>query len=151
LAANSLQESTGTTRNRIFIGSSILFNILVSVIYVYSKLDQMTLVQIIGVPIILLIIPFTYTLREFLKNNEEKRIIYSNVVIIFYLLLELFLDYVLFFPFRENLVTHIPYILVFYAAEFSIIGVSFRLNRRMGFVVLFTFFVLIGCLIFSYS
>ncbi len=111
----------------------------------------MTLVQIIGVPIILLIIPFTYTLREFLKNNEEKRIIYSNVVIIFYLLLELFLDYVLFFPFRENLVTHIPYILVFYAAEFSIIGVSFRLNRRMGFVVLFTFFVLIGCLIFSYS
>lgn len=86
-----------------------------------------------------MIIPFTYTLVEFLKYKAEKRIIYSNAMIIFYLLLELFLDYVLFFPFRENLVTHIPYILVFYAAEFSIIGVSFRLNRRMGFGVLLTF------------
>jgi hypothetical protein len=122
----------------------------VSAVYVFSKLDQMTLVQAIGVPIIMLIIPFTYTLKEFLKENKEKRIIFSNAVIILYLLIELLLDYILLIPFRENLAMHIPYILVFYAAEFSIIGISFKLNRRMGFVVLFTFFVLIGCLIFSY-
>jgi hypothetical protein len=140
-----------TIRDTIFIGSSILFNILVSAVYVFSKLNQMLLVRIIGAPIIMLIIPFAYTLNRFLKDNEEKRIIYSNAVIIFYLLLELLLDYVLLIPFREILVMHIPYILVFYAAEFSTIGVSFRLNRMMGFVVLFTFFVLIGCLVFSYS
>lgn len=98
----------------------------------------------------MLIIPFTYTLNRFLKDNEEKRITYSNAVIILYLLLELLLDYVLLIPFREILGMHIPYILVFYAAEFSIIGVSFKLNRRMGFLVLATFFVLLGCLIFSY-
>ncbi len=121
-----------------------MFNILVSAVYVFSKFDQMTLVRVIGVPIIILIIPFTYTLIEFLKGDEEKRIIISNIVIILYLLLELLLDYILFIPFRENLIMHISYILVFYAAEFSIIGVSFRLNRRMGFIVLFTFFVLMG-------
>lgn len=99
----------------------------------------------------MLIIPFTYTLNRFLKDHEEKRIIFSNSAIIVYLLLELLLDYVLLIPFREILTIHVLYILVFYAAEFSIIGVSFRLNRGMGFVVLFTFFVLIGCLIFSYS
>ena len=85
-----------------------------------------------------------------MKTKEEKRIIYSNVLIIFYLLLELLLDYVLLIPFREILALHVPYILVFYAAEFSIIGVSFRLDRKMGFVVLATFFVLLGCLVFSY-
>jgi hypothetical protein len=137
-------------RDGVFIASSILFNILVSAIYVFSKLDQMTAVQSIGVPIILLIIPFTYTLKGFLKAKEEKRIIFSNVVIILYLLLELLLDYVLLIPFREILAIHIPYILVFYAAEFSMIGVSFRLNRRVGFVVLTTFFVLLVCLVFSF-
>lgn len=137
-------------RDRVFIASSILFNVLVSAIYVISKLDQMTAVQAIGVPIILLIIPFTYTLKGFLKAREEKRIIFSNMVIILYLLLELLLDYVLLIPFREILAIHIPYILVFYAAEFSMIGVSFRLNRRVGFVVLTTFFVLLVCLVYSY-
>ena len=139
-----------TTRGRVFLASSLLFNIFVSAVYVFSKLD-MTLVRAIGVPIILLIIPFTYTLNGFLRHREETRIIASNALIISYLLLELLLDYVLLIPFRENLAMHIPYILVFYAAEFSIIGVSFRLNRRIGFVILVTFFVLLGCLVFSYS
>ena len=143
-------ESSKATRDALFIASSILLNILVSAVYVFSKLNQMSLVRVIGVPIIMLIIPFAFTLNRFLKDKEEKRIIYSNAVIILYLLLELLLDYVLLIPFREILLMHIPYILVFYAAEFSIIGVSFRLNRRMGFVVLFTFFVLLGCLVFSY-
>ena len=138
-----------TTRGRVFLASSLLFNIFVSAVYVFSKLD-MTLVRIIGGPIILLIIPFMYTLNGFLRHREETRIIVSNALIIIYLLLELLLDYVLQIPFRENLAMHIPYILVFYAAEFSIIGVSFRLNRRMGFVILATFFVLLGCLVFSY-
>ena len=139
-----------TNRGKVFLASSLLFNIFVSAVYVYSKLD-LTLVRIIGAPILLLIIPFTYTLNGFLKHREETRIIVSNALIIIYLLLELLLDYVLLIPFRENLVMHVPYILVFYAAEFSIIGVSFRLNRRMGFVILATFFVLLGCLVFSYS
>jgi len=143
-------KSSKATRDTIFIASSILFNILVSAVYVLSNLNQMELVRAIGVPIIMLIIPFAYTLNRFLKDNEDKWIIYSNAVIILYLLIELLLDYVLLIPFREILLMHIPYILVFYGAEFSIIGVSFRLNRRMGFIVLFTFFVLLGCLVFSY-
>ena len=144
------QKPLLTARGKVFLASSLLFNIFVSAVYIYSKLD-ITLVRIIGAPIILLIIPFTYTLNEFRKHREETRIIISNALIIIYLLLELLLDYVLLIPFRENLAMHVQYILVFYAAEFSIIGVSFRLNRKMGFVILATFFVLLGCLIFSYS
>ena len=145
------QKPLLNTRDIIFIASSLLFNALVSAVYVLSKLNQMTLVRLIGVPIITLIIPFSYTLNTFLKSKGEKMVIASNSLIIIYLLLELLLDYVLLIPFRENLVMHVSYILVFYAAEFSIIGVSFRLNRKIGFVVLASFFVLLGCLVFSYS
>lgn len=145
------QQPPLTISGVVFIASSLLFNALVSAIYVLSKLDQMTLVQIVGVPIIALILPFSYTLYMFLKGSEARKVLVSNSLIIIYLLLELLLDYVFRIPFRESLVMHVPYILVFYAAEFSILGVSFRLNRRMGFVVLASFFVLLGCLVFSYS
>ena len=145
------QQSPLTLPGVVFIASSLLFNALVSVVYLLSKLKQMTLVQQIGVPIIALIIPFSYTLYTFLKRNESKKVLVSNSLIIIYLLLKLLLDYVLRIPFRENLVMHIPYILVFYAAEFSILGVSFRLNRRLGLVVLASFLVLLGCLVYSYT
>ncbi len=46
--------------------------------------------------------------------------------------------------------TNIVYIMAFYAAEFSMIGVSFNKDRRIGFVVLLTFFILIGCLVYLY-
>jgi len=64
--------------------------------------------------------------------------------------LELLLDYILIIPFREILALHIPYIIVFYAADFSMIGVTFDKNKKMGFAVLVTFGILIGCLIYMY-
>jgi len=64
--------------------------------------------------------------------------------------LEILLDYILVIPFREILALHIPYILVFYADEFSMIGVTFDKNKKMGFIVLITFGILIGCLIYRF-
>lgn len=136
---------------KVFIASSIIFNVLVSAVYVYTKLNQFDIIRVIGIPIIMLIIPFLYTLKRFHEDEENKQIILSNVPIIVYLVVELLLDYVLLFPFREILVAHVVYILLFYVAEFSILGVSFKLDRRSGFIVLLSFFLLIGCLIYSYS
>jgi len=134
----------------IFIITSIIFNISVSIVYVASKINNMELLQVAGFIVILLIIPFAITLIGYLKENEEKKIIISLVIILFYLFLEFLLDYILLIPFREILGLHILYIIVFYAAEFCIIGVTFDKNKKMGIVVLITFGILIGCLIFMY-
>jgi len=130
----------------IFICSSIIFNISVSVLYIATKLDNMVLVQVSGAIVLSLIIPFTITLLGYMKEKAEKRTIISQVFILFYLFLELLLDYILKIPFREILAIHVPYIIVFYAAMFSMIGVSFDKNRKMGFAVTITFLMLIGCL-----
>jgi len=132
----------------IFICSSIIFNISVSVVYIATKLGNMTLVQVCGAIVLSLIIPFTVTLLGYVKEKAEKRTIISHVFILFYLFLELLLDYILKIPFREILAIHILYNIVFYAAMFSMIGVSFDRNRKMGFVVTTTFLILIGCLIY---
>jgi len=132
----------------IFICSSIIFNISVSVLYIAIKLGNMVLVQVCGAIVLSLIIPFTITLLGYMKEKAKKRTIISHVFILFYLFLELLLDYILKIPFREILAIHVPYIIVFYAAMFSMIGVSFDKNRKMGFVVTITFLILIGCLIY---
>jgi hypothetical protein len=120
----------------------------VSALYIATKLGDMVLVQVCGGIVISLIVPFTVTLLGYLREKEKKRTIISNVFILFYLSLELVLDYVLRIPFREILAIHVPYIVVFYAALFSMIAVSFEKNKKMGYVVIITFWMLLGCLIY---
>jgi len=130
----------------IFICSSVVFNISVSALYLATKFGNMQLVQVCGGIVISLIIPFTITLLGYTREKTEKKTIISHVLILFYLLLELLLDYIRRVPFREILAIHIPYIIVFYAALFSMIAVSFEKNKKMGFAVIATFLILIGCL-----
>ena len=135
---------------KVFIASSIVLNLLVSTVYISTKFDNMELVKNLGYPFTFLIIPFGYTLIRFIIEKDERRVIVSNAIILVYLFLELLFDIILVIPFRDILWLHISYVLVFYAAEFSIIGVSFNIDRKMGFVVLFTFMILLGCLIYLY-
>ena len=134
----------------IFICSAIIFNISVSLVYLATKFDNMLLLQVSGSFVIVLIVPFSVTLYGYIKKDAKRKIIISHIFILFYLFMELLLDYVFMIPFRDIVVLHIPYIIVFYTAEFSMIGVSFERNKKMGFFVLFTFLILLGCLIYLY-
>jgi len=134
----------------IFIFSAIIFNISVSLVYLSTKFDNMLLLQVSGSIVIVLIVPFSVTLYGYIKKDAKRKIILPHIAILFYLFLELLLDYILNIPFRDILVVHIPYIIVFYAAEFSMVGVSFERNRKMGFVVILTFLILISCLVYLY-
>ena len=134
--------------DNIFICSSIIFNISVSVLYIAFKLGNIILGQVSGAIVLSLIFPFTITLIGYMKEKAKKRTIISHAFILFYLFLELLLDYIIKLPFREILAIHVPYIVVFYAAMFSMIAVSFDKNRKMGFVVTITFLILMGCLIY---
>ena len=110
----------------------------------------MALLQVSGAIVLFLILPFTITFLGYVKEKEEKKILIPHVVVLVYLFLELLLDYILIIPFREMLAIHVPYIIIFYAADFSMIGVSFDKNRKMGFVVTASFCILLGCLIYLY-
>lgn len=147
---NVKQTDLNKSADTIFIFAAVIFNVLVSVVYIATKFDLMVLLQISGFIIISLMVPFAITLRGYLKEKAGKKVIISNLVILLYLLLELLLDYVLKIPFREILALHVPYIIVFYAAEFSMMSISFNINRKAGFAVAFTFCILLGCLAYLY-
>ena len=140
----------------LFVINAIIFNLAVSGVYISSKIDAAKIassipLKIFGAIVVLLIIPFTISLIGYIKSKAKKKIIISHIFILFYLFLELMLDYVLKIPFRQILAIHIPYIIVFYAAAFSMIGVSRTINKKMGWLVIATFFILVGCLIYYLS
>jgi hypothetical protein len=132
----------------VFICSSLVFNISVSALYIAAKLGEIVIVQVCGGIVISLMVPFTITLLGYVREKAKKRTVVSHVFILFYIFLELLLDYILKIPFREILAIHVPYIIVFYAALFSMISVSFEKNKKMGSVVIVTFLILMGCLIY---
>jgi len=133
----------------VFICSSIILNVSVSLVYVVTKLGDMALTQVFGGIAVAMIVPFAVTLIGYVRAKESKKTIVSNAIVLFYLVLELLLDYILQIPFREILAIHVPYIVIFYAALFSMMAVSFEKNKRMGYVVIATFWILIGCLIYN--
>lgn len=133
----------------VFICSSVILNVSVSLVYIVTKLGDMALTQVFGGIAVSMIVPFAVTLMGYLRAKESKKTIISNAIVLFYLVLELLLDYVLRIPFREILAIHVPYIVVFYAALFSMMAVSFEKNKKMGYVVIATFWILIGCLIYN--
>jgi hypothetical protein len=133
----------------VFICASVILNVSVSSVYVVTKIGDSALTQVFGGIAVSMIVPFTITLLGYVRGKEKKKTIISNGIVLFYLLLELLLDYVLQIPFREILAIHVPYIVVFYAALFSIMAVSYEKNKRMGYVVIATFWILIGCLVYN--
>jgi len=148
---NKIEEILKLKINDIlFMGSSIIFNIAVSGVYITSKINNQVFLKTFGLIIVLLIVPFSISLVGYIKTQAKKKIIISNVIILCYLFLEVLLDYILKIPFRKILALHVPYIIVFYAAAFSMIGVSHTINRKIGLFVLSTFLLLIGSLIYMY-
>ena len=136
--------------NIIFIGASVFFFIFVSGIFLTTKFGYVDFRWVLGILVMCLIVPFTIVLIGYVKEKPEKPVIISLGLILLYLFLELIWDHILRIPFREILALHIVYIIVLYIASFNMIGVSFRIDKKWGWLVTITFWISLGCLIYLY-
>ena len=132
----------------VFIISSMAFNILVSGIYLAQRFDKQELTQRIGLFVVLLLIPYAVVLINYIVDKKETINIIGLIVICLYLIIELLLDFILKIEFRENLVAHVAYIILFYIVAYFIIKISFNIDRTAGWAVAITFWVLLGFLVY---
>ena len=146
----SKRLDVGKVLDGIFVGASVLFFVLVSGIFLATKVGNVVLRWGLGILVIGLIVPYMVVLIGYVWERREKVVFISLGLILGYLLLEVIWDYILQIPFREILGLHIVYIIVLYVASFNMIGVSFRIHRTLGFVVTITFWISLGCLIYLY-
>ena len=132
----------------IFTVSAVAFNLLIAGVFLATRADNMKLVRKIGVWLIALVIPFGAVLYHTLTAGSNQNVRVALAVVIAYLLSELLLDFILQFDFRAKWSTHIPYILLEYAAFYALIYTGFTVSEFTGWAVSVTFWMALAALIY---
>jgi phosphatidylserine synthase len=131
-----------------FVLSAVIFNLLIMGIYITSRLERVKLRTLLGKITIGLGIPLSVVLVFYIIIGKPVRTLVYLAVILFYLIVELVLDFILKIEFREKPILHVPYIILFYAACFGFIAVSFSIDTSWGYAVSVTFWGVLASLIY---
>ena len=135
----------------IFAISAVLFNLLIAGIFVTQKYQNARLTKIFGISWLLLFFPLLAVFLNYVSLKKPDWVLVCLGLVFVYMIVELLLDYVFNYDFRKSWSTHVPYILLEYAALFSLIAVAIETNELLGWVVSICFWILMGCLIFLYA
>ena len=135
----------------IFNFSALTFNLLIAGIFIAMKKGNEKLVRRLGSFLIALAVPFGYVLASYLISGTNLWVRLSLTVVLAYLLTELLMDYILKLDFRSKWTTHIPYILLEYAAFFGLIYTAFTISEVWGWMISVTFWAAMACLIYLYA
>ena len=134
----------------LFVLTAVLFNLLIASVFIAQKKEKPKLVRVIGISWLLLAIPLTIVFINYLKTGRERWVLIAFGFILLYMLVEFLLDYVFKFDFRVRWSTHAPYIVLEYAALFSLIAISIDIDQIWGWIVSISFWTLMGSLIYLY-
>ena len=135
----------------LFVISATIFNLLIAGIFIAQKKGRPKWMRGFGTAWLFLAIPLTIVFIRYLSLGKAAWIMIYFSFILFYMLVEWLLDYVFKYDFRAQKRTHIPYIILEYIALFGLIGISFEIDRTWGFIVSFSFWALLGSLIYLYA
>ncbi len=131
----------------LFVVTAVVFNIQIIGIYIARQQGRDEFVKIFGLFTIAQTLPLAIVFINHLWSGSEPWITVGFSVILFYLAVELLLDFIYKVDFRGNPALHIPYIVLFYAVELSLVAIAFSINTASGYVVSFSFWMLLLCLI----
>lgn len=137
--------------NLLFITSAILFNLLIAGIFIADSRKNMRWVRKLGIGVVLLIIPFSVFFVEFINRSVPPLAKIGLGLVLLYLFVELLLDFIVKFDFRSKWATHIPYILLEYAAFFGLINTASTISATAMWLVSITFWIAMGCLVSLYA
>lgn len=134
----------------LFVITAVLFNLLVIGVYIAQAHRREKLVRTFGTAMIFLIFPLDLVFAGYLLNGRSLETLIALGVVFLYLMTELLLDYILKFDFRSKTIWHMAYILLFYAAAFSLISVAFAISDPAGYLITITFWGVLGALVYLY-
>lgn len=131
--------------------SALAFNLIIAALFIAQKRGATDLVDKLGRAWLLLAIPLLVVLIAYLGQGKPVWVWVAFGVVLAYMLAEFLLDYVFHFDFRAQWSTHIPYIILEYAALFGLIALTTAVNKTLGWIVGGSFWVLMGSLIYLYA
>jgi len=129
--------------------SATLFHLSIVGVYIAQERGRDRWVKAFGTVTLLLALPLAVVFFHYLFTHEPTWKLVSFGFIFFYLLVEWLLDFVFKVEFRQKLLPHVLYILLFYIAIIGFIRMSFAVNVIGGYAVSVSFWILLGALIYN--
>ena len=131
-----------------FIVSGFVFFIsMISAILLMAN-NKMKSVKIFGPILAVLMLPIIAVLINYIIFGKDVRFVIFTVLILIYLIAETLLDMVFKIDFRSKPSTHIPYIILEWAAAFSFLFGVIRLDTTMGWIIAIFFWTFILALVY---
>lgn len=131
-----------------FIASGFIFFISMIGAILLMANDKMKTVKVFGVILAVLMLPIIAILINYIVIGKDLRFFIYLVLIFIYLLAEFLLDSVFKIDFRSKTSTHVPYIIIEWAAAFSFLFGTIYLNATIGWIIAIFFWTFIAVLIY---
>jgi len=105
-------------------------------------------IKIFGLILAILMLPIIAILINYIVIGRDLKFIIYLILILSYLMAEFLLDMVFKYDFRSKASTHVPYIILEYAACFSFVFGTLSLYLTIGWIISFFFWTLLGTLVY---
>jgi hypothetical protein len=121
------------------VGMSNLINVLMVCLFAARLSGLPNVEYVLGVAAMIMGFALGYIAFLNRKMKRDKWLTYLLIPVFLFFIVELVLDYVLTFDFRSTAIVG-PYILLYYAGLWGLIGYSFKFESKWGFITLATYF-----------
>jgi len=132
----------------IFIISGFIFFVSMISAILLMTYEKMKTVKIFGLILAILLLPIIAILINYIIIGKDLKFIIYLILILSYLMAEFLLDMVFKIDFRSKTSTHVPYIILEYAACFSFVFGTLSLDLTIGWIISFFFWTLLGTLVY---
>lgn len=133
----------------IFIISSLVFFSSIICVFLLTAHDKENKVKVFGIILFIMIFPLIFVMINYIIVGRDIRFLIFLSLILIYLVLEFLLDQVFKIDFRSKTSQHVPYIIVEWAACFSFLFGTIRLDYTWGWIISIFFFAFIAALIYN--
>jgi len=116
----------------IFIISGFIFFVSMISAILLMTYEKMKTVKIFGLILAILLLPIIAILINYIIIGKDLKFIIYLILILSYLMAEFLLDMVFKIDFRSKTSTHVPYIILEYAACFSFVFGTLSLDLTIG-------------------
>ena len=131
-----------------FIVSGFIFFIsMISAILLMAN-NKMKTVKIFGPILAVLMLPIIAVLINYIVFGKDLRFTIYTILILIYLMAESLLDMVFKIDFRSKTSTHVPYIILEWAAAFSFLFGTITLDTTIGWIIALFFWTFIIVLVY---
>jgi len=115
-------------------------NVIMALLFVVRIYNLPQVDYILGIVVMILGFGLGYIAFVNWRNKRNKWETYLLIPIFLFFIVELLLDYILNYDFRNTALVG-PYILFYYVGLWGLIGYAFRFDKKWGFLTLVTYFL----------